>query len=317
MPSFPKPSVAFDYQVGAEIDALRDYRDTKPGRSIPDKSRNRMLLASWNIANLGLQKRRTKDYQLLAEMISWFDLVALQEVNDNLAGLRSIQHCLPDSYKALFSDKAGNDERMAFLYDTDKISLLEKVGEIAVPPKDHKYIKLSGVQRKFNGFDRNPFLASFVSGSFRFLLVNVHLYFGKDTTADRDRRSLEAYAVSRWADLRRDDKHAYVQDIIALGDFNLPKVIPGDVIYDALRKRGLRRPQHSTRVKSNIVDDKDYDQIMFFPGLTKQDFSGNMGIYDFDGALFRRLWEDHRRQFKSYLRYFISDHRILWAEFVT
>ena len=317
MPSFPKPSVAFDYQVSAEIDAIREYRDTKPGRSIPDKSRDRMLLASWNIANLGLQKRRAKDYQLLAEMISWFDLVALQEVNDNLIGLRSIQHYLPHSYKALFSDKAGNDERMAFLYDTDKISLLEKVGEIAVPPKDHKYIKLNGVQRKFNGFDRNPFLASFVSGSFRFLLVNVHLYFGKDTSADRDRRSLEAYAVSRWANLRRDNKHAYVQDIIALGDFNLPKVIPGDVIYDALRKRGLRRPQHSTRVKSNIANDKDYDQIMFFPGHTKQDFSGNMGIYDFDGALFRRLWETHRRQFKSYLRYFISDHRILWAEFVT
>lgn len=317
MPSFPKPPFAFDYQVSTEIEALRNYRDTKPGRKIPAKAQDRLLVASWNIANLGLQKRRDMDYQILAEMISWFDVTALQEVNDNLEGLRSIQQYLPDSYRALFSDKAGNDERMAFLYDTRKVSLLEKVGEIAVPPKDIKYIKLSGVQREFKGFDRNPFLACFVAGSLRFLLVNVHLYFGKDTSVDRARRSLEAYAVSRWADLRRDDKHAYVRDIIALGDFNLPKVEPGDPVYDALRKRGLRRPQHSTRVKSNIANDKDYDQIMFFPGHTKQEFTGNMGIFDFDGALFRHLWETRKRQFQSYMRYYISDHRILWAEFRT
>jgi len=316
MPSFPKPSFQFDYQVNTEIDALRSYRDTKPARQIPTKSQDRLLLASWNIANLGLQKRRDKDYQIIAEMISWFDLVALQEVNDNLEGLRSIQQHLPDSYRALFSDKAGNEERMAFLYDTRKVSLLEKVGEVAIPPKDIKYIKLSGVQRKFNGFDRNPFFASFVAGSFRFLLVNVHLFFGEDTPADRDRRSLEAYAVSRWADLRRDDKHAYVEDIIALGDFNLPKVEPGDLIYSALRRRGLRRPKHSTQIKSNIASDKDYDQIMFFPEHTKQEFTGNTGVFDFDGALFRRLWETRRAtQFRSYLRYYISDHRLLWAEF--
>jgi hypothetical protein len=33
-----------------------------------------------------------------------------------------------------------------------------------------------------------------------------------------DRRTLKAYAVARWADLRRDDPHAYASDIIAMGD---------------------------------------------------------------------------------------------------
>ena len=42
---------------------------------------------------------------------------------------------------------------------------------------------------------------------------------------NRHRRALEAYAVARWADLRRKDKDAYVSNIIALGDFNLPKVV--------------------------------------------------------------------------------------------
>ena len=48
-------------------------------------------------------------------MISWFDMVALQEVNDNLIGLRLIIQNLPSSFKVIFSDKAGNNERLAFV----------------------------------------------------------------------------------------------------------------------------------------------------------------------------------------------------------
>ncbi|MCK5553888.1 MAG: hypothetical protein KAJ09_12130, partial [Deltaproteobacteria bacterium] len=142
MPSFPKPPFTFAYQTTQEIDALREYRDHEPGRKIPDKKDNRLLLATWNVANLGLQKREASDYLVLAEILSWFDLVALQEVNDRLAGLRGIQQFLPGSYKVLFSDKAGNNERLVYLYDSAKVTPLEIVGEIAIPPKDHKDIKL-------------------------------------------------------------------------------------------------------------------------------------------------------------------------------
>lgn len=37
----------------AQINALREYEATKPGRGIPDKASDRLLLATWNIANLG------------------------------------------------------------------------------------------------------------------------------------------------------------------------------------------------------------------------------------------------------------------------
>jgi hypothetical protein len=57
---------------------------------------------------------------------------------------------------------------------------------------------------------------------FRFLLVSVHLYFGSDSKEDMERRALETIAVARWAAKRRDSKNAFVSDIIALGDFNLP-----------------------------------------------------------------------------------------------
>jgi len=124
MPSFPRPSFTHNYQVDIEINNLKNYQNTAPGRAIPAKDSNRLLIATWNIANLGLQDRNDNAYQLIAEMISWFDMIALQEVNDNLIGLRSITQNLPSSFKVIFSDKAGNNERLAFIYDTtsDKIT---------------------------------------------------------------------------------------------------------------------------------------------------------------------------------------------------
>ncbi len=316
MPSFPKPSVRFNYRVATEIQRLQAYRNTKPGRSIPAKAKNKLLVATWNIANLGEQKRRDKDHALLAEIISWFDVIALQEVKDDLSGLRGIQKHLPKSYCTTFSDKGGNNERMVYLFDSKKVSQLEKVAEIAVPPKDVKYIKLPGVKAKFTGFDRNPYLVAFSAGGFEFVLVNVHLFFGEDTKKDRERRALEAYAVSRWADLRCKSKNAYVNDIIVLGDFNIPKVEPGDKIYSALRKRGLQRPPHSTQIASSISTDAEYDQIMFLPNKTNKEFTGKIGVFDFDGAIFKTLWDKKtKKQFNAYLRYYLSDHRPLWAEF--
>ena len=317
MVSFPKPTFSHTFDVGSEINALRHYRDNEQGRAIPRKMSNRLLLASWNVANLGEQKRRDSDHQLIAEVISWFDLVAIQEANDNLAGLRAIHQHLGPPYQMLFSDKAGNKERLAYLYDSSKITLREKVGEVAIPPSDVRYIKLPGIQQKFRGSDRNPYIAAFRAGSFNFVLVNVHNYFGSTSSRSMNRRRLETYAVARWADLRRKSPNAYSKDIIVLGDFNLPSAVPGDPIYEALTKRGLRLPQHATTVGgSTIASDNEYDQIAFFPGETADEFTGNTGVFDFDGAIFSSLFATRSLQdFLAYLRYYISDHRPMWAEF--
>ncbi len=316
MPPFPKPAFSYEYRLSSQIDALRRYRDTKPGRAIPAKAADRLLVATWNVANLGVQERREKDYLLIAEIVSWFDLVAMQEVNNDLSGLRAIHRHLPRSFRLLFSDAAGNEERMAFIYDSDKVTLLEEVGEVAIPPSDINDIRLPGITQAFEGFDRNPYLAGFSSDSFVYVLVNVHLYFGSESAISMNRRRLETYAVARWADLRRQSPYAYSRDIIALGDFNLPKAEPGDPIFEALTRRGLHLPEHSTQIGSTIQTDSHYDQVAFFPGETQQEFTGNLGVFDFDGALFRTLWEARTpREFFAYVRYYVSDHRPLWAEF--
>lgn len=93
---------------------------------------------------------------------------------------------------ALFSGKAGNSERLLYLYDSTKITVTEKVGEVAVPPSDHRYIRLPNNEATFTGFDRNPYLAAFRTGDFDFVVVNNHIFFGDhDNDADLDRRALE------------------------------------------------------------------------------------------------------------------------------
>jgi hypothetical protein len=110
LPPFPKPGFSYAYQLPAQLLALRSYRDTKPGRQIPPRAPDRLLVGTWNVANLGVQERRPQDYALIAEVVSWLELVAIQESNDNLRGIRGVQAQLPDYWRRLFSDAAGNNE---------------------------------------------------------------------------------------------------------------------------------------------------------------------------------------------------------------
>jgi endonuclease/exonuclease/phosphatase family metal-dependent hydrolase len=265
------------------------------------------------------QRDDPQDYSLLAEIVSWFDIVAVQEVNDNLLGLRAVMDKLPDTYQALFSEASGNQERVAFIYDSRIVQQLEKVGRLSIPPAQLKNIKLPGSTVAFAGFDRGPYMAAFAAAAFRFLLVSVHLYFGSDSKQDMQRRALETIAVARWADSRRNSKHAYVSDIIALGDFNLPKLADDDPIYKALTSRGLRLPDEEARRISQIGGTSlgglnHYDQIALFPAATTE--LEQIDVFDFERPMFTDVFA-HKTlvQFLAYTRFHMSDHRPLWAQF--
>lgn len=318
MPVFKEPRFRFDWDVDAELKALRGYSSLpgKEDRAIPRKAAGRVLVATWNIANLGAQKRRAEDHRLIAEILGWFDFVAIQEVNDDLGGLRAVQALLPKRYRVLFNDAGGNRERFAFLFDSTKFKPLEEIGELTVAATDLSDVRMADVTSAFPGFDRNPFITTFAVRGSRLTFVNAHLYFGDDGPAGMDRRVLEAYAVARWADLRRGSSHAFAKDVVALGDFNLPKRRRGDRVYDALVRRGLVVPEHATKVGgTNVRDDADYDQMALFPGPI-EDAIEQVGIFDFDGAVFRDLWgagtDADKARFFAWVQYYLSDHRPLW-----
>ena len=313
MPVFPKPKFDFAYDVASEIERLRAH---KRRRRIPRRTRDTLLVTSWNIANLGAQARRDQDRALIAEILSWFDFIAIQECRENFGDLFDLQQKLPKSYKVLMSDASGNNERLAFLYNGRKMSALEEIGEIAFPPSRYRSVKLPGIQQQFNGFDRTPFLASFAAGMTSIIFVNVHLYFGDTRPKSIARRSLETFAVAKWSDLRNRSKFSFTRELVALGDFNMPRSEADDPIFKALTRYGLELPQHSTQIASSISTDAHYDQIAFLPRTTQNCFTGLKGVFDYDTAVFPDLWQagKNAKRFKSYLRYYMSDHRPMWVQ---
>lgn len=332
--AFPKPKFTYQVRATRELERLHDWRDGKPGRQIPAKKPDSLLVGSWNIANLGGQDRQPSHYRLLAEIVSWFDVCAIQEVKDDLRGLRGLLGALNrdhGTWKTVFTDRAGNDERLAVVYDSNILELAEKIAELAIPQSEHDRIKLPGVNVTFGDFDRHPQIVTLrrPGGTDIIELVNVHLYFGPQKTATEretsmQRRRLEAFAVGDWCNRRHKDPNTYTRLIATLGDFNLPRRDPTEPLYATLNKLGLLLPGHSAKIGgTSISTDADYDQVAFLPGPMANRYLGS-GVFDYDGAVFPNLWNQRlersgkrkgRNEYLAYLRYYMSDHRPIWAHF--
>ncbi len=303
----------FTYALATERQALLS---TKALRGVPQKAENKLLTATWNLTNFGLQNRTDDDFTLMAEVIDWFDLVAVQEIGDDLGHLRLLMNHLPTTYAVILSDIGGNYERAGFLYDSSKVTRLELAAEVAIPPSDQRYIRMRGVSGAFKGFDRNPYAVAFRAGALEFTAVSVHLFFGSHAYCDEDRRALEAYALARWADQRHKAPGAYSQNILVMGDLNLPIRDDSSTVYKALKAKRLILPQHSTSLGSNLAGDKHYDQVAFHAGGMQDAYTGNSGVFDFDHApFFAGAWSSSHDYFNAAVKYHIADHRPLWAEF--
>ena len=116
MRALTRPKPEYTYDAGQEIERLVAYRDKEyedPARSrqIPAAgTAGHVLLATWNVANLGVHERRPPDLEVIAEILSWFEIVAIQEVADNLDDFLGVMDRLPGHFAWVFSDRAGNDE---------------------------------------------------------------------------------------------------------------------------------------------------------------------------------------------------------------
>jgi len=348
---FPEPSSPLRIRSSTEIRAL-DKQFAK--RNVPDSKVNRLLLASWNIANLGVQDRSKGAREVIAHILKRFDLIAVQEINDDYRQFSKIVKIMGDDYDFVMSDTAGNSERLAYVYNTTKVSPGQLFGEIALRPREYpkKNVKVHYRQNRkdkvqtfknvrFTPFDRNPFIGSFTCGNIDFVLANVHLYFGKFQQSSKEsnrrkyaRRVLEIYALAKWAKKRSVGGNAWDKDIILLGDMNVPNMDNNEATIKALEEfswtsvdlyqdTNKAQAESLSRIGgSNLGNDKTYDQIAFAPTALRNRIS-NHGVFDFDAVVFASKWNDlikihtHSKAvkaFNAYLRHYISDHRPIWVE---
>jgi endonuclease/exonuclease/phosphatase family metal-dependent hydrolase len=312
MRPFGKPDFEHAVDISGELDRLRQHQ---AHRQIPAATSSNLIVATWNLTNFGMQEREDEHLRIMAEILRPFDVIAVQELADDLDHLEALLSILGDTWDAIYSDVGGNQERLGYLFNNDRIIPTRLAAELAMRAYERQRIVIEDITEEFEGFNRNPYLRSFSAGEFDFTLVNVHLYWTSFAL-----RRLEAKALSRWAKSRVPKPYPPNDDIVLLGDFNMPKVEEGDEIHDILVENGLVIPKFNTElIGSNLAGDKHYDEIAFFPSRTNEDFTDRIGVFDFDKVIFPDLWDDEdkaaQKRFYQFVRYYLADHRPLWIEF--
>ncbi len=308
-------------EVLDDLKLLRQDLDLK----IPSKKLDsNLLIASWNIRGFGdltrkwtsekndSPKRDMHSVLCIAEIIRRFDVVAVQEVKANIKALRDTLKVLGQHWSMILTDvnrgDAGNGERMAYLFDTRKVNLSGLAGELVVPNEwKHKFSENIFKEQ----FVRTPYAVSFKSNHQTFILITLHILYGKKSSD----RIKELRGIAKWLSDWATDINAYDHNLIVLGDFNIDK--RGDLLDKTFLSEGLFVPkelQNKEVTRSIFNTTKYYDQIAWFNGEGKQPKLSlsfiNGGNYDFVGKAL-----SNRNISKQKLSFLISDHYPLWAEF--
>ncbi len=248
---------------------------TRLDKTIPSKDADHnLLLATWNIRDFGKRNNRGFGPRLpeslfyIAEILSRFDFVAVQEVNE-LYDFEQVLAILGDNWDFIATDitdpkLGGNGERLTYLFDRRKVRFQNIAGEIVLPndmlvskalvPTDGKKGLYAGKQ-----FRRTPFTAKFQAGWFRFEICTVHLYYGAESGEQLEERIEEISRVAEYFGQRSEEAEKEFRSLILLGDFNI--VHKEHKTMEALTAQGFKIP--AGLGPSNVAGGKYYDQIAF------------------------------------------------------
>ncbi len=313
-------------KVQHDIEQLRGYLERHVPPKRPDKN---LLIATWNLrafASLtrkwtAVQKDRPKrdlrGLLTIAEIIKRFDVVAIQEVQGNLRALRDLLKWLGEDWSFLMTDitlgSSGNSERIAFVFNRSRVQVSGLASELVVPPE---WLTEIGEHALTRQFARTPYAVSFKAGNTTFILVTLHVNYGKDAKG----RIPELKAIARWMREWAARSSKWSHNLIALGDFNIDR--RGDPLWQAFTSTGLTVPEGLTNIPRTVFANKNkpqtekyFDQIAWFEtskGVKKLSLEYvRSGYVDF----LPYVYQDTNLNKRS-ISYRVSDHYPLWTEFL-
>jgi exonuclease III len=305
-------------EIARGLKVLRQrIEDSKIEPSKLDKTLN---IATWNIREFGRmrkgERRSEAAIHYIAEILNQFDLIAIVELRDDLTDLQRVMEILGPYWHVVFSDfntdRAGNRERIAYLYD-GRVSVFTGLAAEADPP-----LRKNPETKEYEPtiiWWRSPFMASFRAGNFDFILLAVHIRWGDDEAS----RLPELTMLAEWVDKRCKEKYVVDKDVIVMGDFNIPEV--DDELYRAITGQGLEIPDAlvGTEHGSNLEKNKRYDQILHYRRYTST-LRGKGGVLDFYRGDWQALFPKElypKIKNKTDFTYQMSDHLPLWVQIDT
>lgn len=324
MPFYPSlRSIELERRIPI-IDNILSLQD-ELGKQVPKKRlESNLLIATWNIREFGKNnktKRLPECFFYIAEIISAYDLVAVQEVGDDLTDLTTLMRILGPDWDYIVTDvtegASGNGERLAFVYDRRKVLFRKIAGEVVLPP-------IKGADPK--QFARSPFIVAFQSGWFKFYIITTHIYYGDDNKKGEKfaRRVEEIRAISEFIKKRETKERA---NYILLGDFNITGTDEDDPTMNALIKGGFSLPEKLMDLENRFTNknrNKPYDQIAYIDQPHFMEFGdeeSSAGVFDYYQYVFTDKFEKQYKEYlgkmkyKEWVTYQMSDHLPLWIEF--
>ncbi|MCP5072470.1 MAG: endonuclease/exonuclease/phosphatase family protein [Rhodobacteraceae bacterium] len=345
------------YKIDSSAQRLRAVRNLKKLRAqldqaVPAKdAEDTLLLATWNIRDLDKSNRRgfgdrmPETWFYIAEVLSRYDFVAVQEIN-RLGEWEEIMDILGHDYAYICSDQTdtaigGNGERLMFVFDKRKVTFQNIAGEIVLP--NSMLISTAAEQNdddtlnQGKQFRRTPYVCRFQSGWFKFSICTAHIYYGSESGDKLRQRVQEIDSLVDYFSGRADAELTYDRAMILLGDFNVVK--PDHATMDALKQKGFVVPE-VLQLRSNFNQDKYYDQMAFktkpdvieFVEGAGADGLPNAGIvklfdeimteadadeYAGDAVLSsngkNKSGDELRKYYQSWKTYQFSDHFPLWT----
>ena len=330
-------------------DRLLKLKQAFREQGVPEKSNDTMLLATWNIREFDSNaygKRSLECLYYIAEICAHFDLIAVQEVREDLEALNEVRRILGDGWTYIVSDvsegKAGNRERMAFLYDSGKVSFNSMAGEVVIPSKS---VKKNGKTVRYDPAEqlyRTPYLVGFRCGWAVIMLCTVHIAYGKDKAEDPT-RVREIKMVAEFLAKRARERKRDYSNLVLLGDFNIYS--SEDITYKAITDAGFEIPPELQELpETNVGSEKrHYDQIAFMPQKWRVETTGKANMFDYYQVVYRDNDEDRelyisemgdaytttsegkprdesgkRTYYRTYWRtHQMSDHLPMWIELRT
>lgn len=323
------------------IENLQRLR-AKLKQQLPERTnRSSLLLSTWNLREFSAATNRLEEtYWYIGEIISSFDLIAVQEIGNDMSALKRIMDVLGYKYDYIVTDTPnaeGGNERIAFIFNIGKVRFKNIAGEVMLDSKERKTFALP------DGFARPPFVVAFQASWFKFNLCSVHIYYGsekKNAAGEKDniRRQREIAAIAS-----KLNKRAKKEDVtyVLLGDFNVEE--KGDGFYNALvgtkkDKTGFFIHPKKDMLLTNSKQNKAFDQIAFnMQNITLKDLDieaendkVKTGVVNFYEAVFndegyykpvaQKLYKDKGKKmpktwkFETWRTFQMSDHLPLWIE---
>ncbi|MCB9035483.1 MAG: caspase family protein [Lewinellaceae bacterium] len=243
------------------------------GTTISDKSNpSRLLVATWNIRDFDSSAygyRTEESFHYIAEILSHFDIIAVQEVRSDLEPVEKLMRILGNNWgyqiTGVTDGSSGNNERLGFVYDKRKVRFGNVSDEIVLT--DEKQIA------------RTPFVAKFIVNGQPIIFCTTHIIYadGKPNSPER------AWEIEKIVQnlVKQMDRNLYGADkLVLLGDLNI--FSPSSSSINILKENNFVLPDFTLTANTNLTNTKPYSQLAFYSSGDRFPFTFLAGgVFDF------------------------------------